>query len=234
MTGTSVTVPGIERIDGRTGDGSAGLVTAFSSFEPYELTTYLEELATALPGVKIVIERMPTGLLADEFCRRVPAERPCMILGWADTAATATEFSSFISRPVGSPACDPDGLIRPTGFSVAFICDQPGLAACGRSPPTTWHELTEPHLRRHLVFPDPRVSGAGFLALSTILQAFGDDDGATRGGGLGGRSLRDHPVCPRSHSRKRRTGLVRRSRTRDHVQALLEGHVYDRRCPVPN
>ncbi len=169
--------PGIERISGRTGDGSAGYVTAFSSFEPYELTTYLEEMATALPGVKVVIERMPTGLLAAEFSRRRPAERPCMILGWADTAAAATRFSEFIVTADGSIASDPDGLIRPTGFSIAFICDRPGLAARGLAPPTTWHELEEPRLRQRLLFPDPRLSGAGFLALSTVLQAFGNDEG---------------------------------------------------------
>lgn len=165
----------IHRIAARTGDGSSGTVLAFSSFEPHELRAYAEAMAEDLPDIALLIDRMPTAVLTQRLLRPDPESEPCMVLGWADTAAATPGISGVMAEPDM-----PDfkgGFIRPTAFSIAFVGDRDGLASIGLGLPASWSDLAHPALRGRVAFPDPRVSGAGFLALATLLQAHGSREG---------------------------------------------------------
>ena len=167
----------LERIDNRTGSGSQGTVRAFSSFEPYELKAYLDAMAADMPDIAVEITRMPTGILAEEFRRLPQAERPCAILGWAESAARIAQFDVEMASVKFASVGRSARFVAPTGFSVAFACDGGGLHDVGLPIPSSWVELCNPRLRGRLMLADPTVSGAGFLMLSTLLQAFGDERG---------------------------------------------------------
>jgi iron(III) transport system substrate-binding protein len=89
------------------------------------------------------------------------------VLGWAATAATPEVLARFVGHRYESP----------TGFSTAFSLDRRYLQSHAIAQPRTWLELASPQLHGRLVMPDPRVSGAGFLAATTILQHYGERQG---------------------------------------------------------
>lgn len=161
-----------ERIQGVTGSGELARLRAYSSFEPYELADYSRALAVAYPGIALEIERMPTAILTQRLLDEGDAVQADLVLGWADTAAQTPGLQSIC------PGADSkDGYIRPTGFTTAFCTDPSLVAACGGGQIRNWADLAQAPLRRRICFPDPAVSGAGFLAMSTILQHYGPIEG---------------------------------------------------------
>lgn len=160
-----------EVVGGTTGTGSAARLKAYSSFEPYELAEYRTALGHALPDVAIKIERMPTAVLTTRLLKEASAPEADLILGWADTAAQSPGLSGICRGG------DADGFTRPTGFSTAFVVDPDLTAACGAEPVTSWRDLGQPALAGRISFADPAVSGAGFLAMSTVLQHYGNEEG---------------------------------------------------------
>jgi len=165
----------IEMIGGTTGSGETARLTAYSSFEPYELAEYRSALARVLPGVALTIQRMPTATLTERLLAEVQAPKADLILGWADTAAQTAGLQGICPGPDGQDGRD--GYVRPTGFTTAFVADPALLAALGAAPIRTWTDLAQEALRGRIVFPDPGVSGAGFLAMSTLLQRYGAAEG---------------------------------------------------------
>ncbi len=159
-------------INAPTGDGSRARIKAYSSFEPYELADYLACLARSMPDVAIEIERMPTVALTERLAREKDHPQVDLVLGWADTAARSLDFTG----QVFAPGADADGWLRVTGFSTAFVTDPALLVQTGVRV-ESWADLTQSALYGRIAFPNPAISGAGFLALATVLQRFGEDDG---------------------------------------------------------
>lgn len=158
-------------IEGRTGNGSSARLKAYSSFEPYELSDYKKALADRWPDIALEIERMPTAKLTDRLQEEADTPGADLIIGWADTAAQTDGLAGIC---IGNGT---DGYVRPTGFTTAFITDPKVLSTCGASKITAWADLGQAELANRIIFPDPSISGAGFLAMSTILQFYGDRDG---------------------------------------------------------
>ncbi|WCG83761.1 substrate-binding domain-containing protein [Pectobacterium sp. A5351] len=164
MTSTLIHAP--------TGDGSKATLKAYSSFEPYELADYLRALAHHMPDVAIHIERMPTAALTARLAQELHAPQVDMILGWADTASRTLDLREGLF----APGADADGYMRITGFSTAIVVDTAVLSETGVDI-VSWVDLAQPALLGKVAFPDPTVSGAGFLALATILQFYGEPEG---------------------------------------------------------
>lgn len=163
------------RIEAPTGDGTGARLRALSSFEPYELTDYLGALRARCPDIAIELWRMPTATLTECLLAGARAD---LIIGWADTAAKTPGIDKRVARPESLDVrADADGFCRPTGFSVAFVTDPAVLARRGASAPDAWSSLAEASLAQSVIFPDPRRSGAGYLALTTLLQYFGERSG---------------------------------------------------------
>lgn len=159
-------------INAPTGDGTRARLKAYSAFEPYELADYLACLARRMPDVAIEIERMPTAALTARLAQEKDNPQADLVLGWADTAARSLDLRDRVFAPGG----DTDGWLRVTGFSTAFVTD-PALLAHAGVQVQSWACLTQSPLRGRIAFPNPAVSGAGFLALATVLQRYGEDAG---------------------------------------------------------
>jgi iron(III) transport system substrate-binding protein len=145
---------------------------AYSAFEPYELTDYLEALAGRLPDISIEVERMATATLTQRLLTETPHANADLILGWADSAARTPALRGLALARAGTS----DGYARPTGFSTALVVDTRLLNDLNIGI-ATWRDLARPALRGRIAFPDPVTSGAGFLALATLIQGFPGDEG---------------------------------------------------------
>lgn len=181
MTTTMIQSPGIAT--------ASVVLKAWSSFEPYELSEYLLRLEQHLPGVAIDIERMSTAALTQRLLAQADALPVDLILGWADSASRHPRFAGRFFAPGG----DADGFLRVTGFSTALVADDELLTRAGVRL-RGWPDLALPELEGLIAFPDPAVSGAGFLALTTILQSYGE----ARGWPLVQAILRNAAVRPGS------------------------------------
>lgn len=147
-------------------------IKAYSSFEPYELADYLDALAICMPDVAITIERMPTALLTERLLAERDAPKADMILGWAETASQTEGLEQVAIRQPDNNDC----YVRISGFSTAMVVDPKilqQLDICIES----WRDLANSKLKGRIIFPNPAVSGAGFLALTTLLQFYGEDEG---------------------------------------------------------
>ena len=61
---------------------------------------------------------------------------------------------------------------------IASICYNTVEAKKNGLPmPSSWHDLTKPVYKGHLVMPNPNSSGTGFLDVSSWLQMWGEDGG---------------------------------------------------------
>jgi iron(III) transport system substrate-binding protein len=174
-------------IRARTGSGARAQLLAYSSFEPYELVDYLEALADRFPDVAITIERLPTAALTARLLAERPRPAADLVFGWADTASQTPGLEGLIIRRDAGR----DGYIRPSGFSTAFVAD-PAVLAQADAEIASWRDLADPRLAGRLVFPDPSISGAGFLALATLLQFYGEDEGWDLLRAIN-RNVREHP-----------------------------------------
>jgi len=159
-------------IDAPSGSGTRACIKAYSSFEPYELKEYMHRLALLLPDVAIEIERMSTTMLRNRLEAERDEPQADMILGWADTAAKTVNLGDKVFSPGG----DTDRYLRVTGFSTAIVAD-PLLLEQQDVQVKGWKDLAHPALKGMIAFPNPAQSGAGFLALTTILQVFGEKEG---------------------------------------------------------
>jgi iron(III) transport system substrate-binding protein len=163
----------IVTIDAPTGTGVGGRLRAYSSFEPYELISYLDAMRHDLPDIAIEILRLPTAALTQKLLDAADDLEADLILGWADTAARTPGLESIVTADSDSS----DGWCRPTGFSTAFVVDEKGVQLDYLEKVQGWTDLADPRLAGRISFPDPRVSGAGYLALTTLLQRFGETEG---------------------------------------------------------
>ena len=169
-----------------TGDGRDGTVRAYSAFEEYELADYLAGMARDLPGIRIEIERMATANLSARLLAEASEAKNDIVLGWAATAMfdpmiLALLEPNAVAEADALPAdCrDAEGRwFAPTGFVTAFGIHGGRLAQRGvPSAPTAWSDLLRDDLRGEIVMPDPRVSGAGYLTATSILQSMGEEAG---------------------------------------------------------
>ncbi|WP_394826761.1 ABC transporter substrate-binding protein [Pendulispora albinea] len=169
-----------------TGDGSEATVRAYSAFEEYELADYLAGMARDLPGIRVEIERMATATLNLRLLEEAGDPKNDIVLGWAATAMLEPKILELLepgaiaeSDALPAGCRDPEGRwFSPTGFVTAFGVNGPRLSQLGAgAAPNTWSALLREELRGEIVMPDPRVSGAGYLVATAILQGMGSEAG---------------------------------------------------------
>lgn len=60
---------------------------------------------------------------------------------------------------------------------LGFIYNEELLAANNLQPPQCWADLIKPEYQGEVQMPNPLSSGASYIALSTVLQIFGEEEG---------------------------------------------------------
>jgi iron(III) transport system substrate-binding protein len=154
-------------------------LVVWSSLEDYELETYLTALSEAFPDVLVTLVRTPTGELADQLRRKDLGDwPPQLIFGTAATILSEPAISELLAPASisAAPATGPGARwVAASGFRNAVAICGPALAGRGLPIPETWAMLAEPRYRGLIAFPDPALSGAGTLALASLVQKLGPD-----------------------------------------------------------
>jgi len=161
-----------------------GVVKYYTDNDESELDVFASAISKAT-GLKLEPLRMSSG----EGWARVEAEAPNigadLHFGWPlSFALMAKERGGLM--PYKSPAWeaipdqykDPDGYWY--GWSYWFACiavNTKLMEEKGYEKPRSWKDLLDPKWKGEIVMPNPGTSGTAFLAVSTIMQLFGEDEG---------------------------------------------------------
>ncbi|HEY0189965.1 MAG TPA: hypothetical protein VGC42_02510 [Kofleriaceae bacterium] len=159
--------------------GPATPLRVWSSLEDYELASYMESLRDAFPSLEVTLVRTPTGDLAHRLrTGDLGARPPQLIFGTAATVLCEPAIAArlAVTSIAEAPAVGPAGRwVGASGFRNAVACCGPQLIGRGLAMPSTWAGLAAPCYYGLVAMPDPAVSGAGTLALASVIQRFEGD-----------------------------------------------------------
>jgi iron(III) transport system substrate-binding protein len=148
----------------------------------------LDPLASAIAkGTGLKLE--PLRLSSGEAWARVEAEAPNvgadLHFGWplsfalmAKAKGLLMQYDSPTWKNIPAQYKDPEGYWW--GWSYWFACigvNTKLLAEKGYSMPRSWKDLLDPKWKGEIVMPNPGTSGTAFLAVSTIMQLYGETEG---------------------------------------------------------
>ncbi len=163
---------------------ASGTVKYYTDNDESELDVFAEAISKGT-GLKLEPLRMSSG----EAWARVEAEAPNvgadLHFGWPLSFALMAKEKGLLMK-YKSPAWkkipdqykDPDGYWY--GWSYWFACiavNTKLLNEKGYEPPKSWMDLLDPKWKGEIVMPNPGTSGTAFLAVSTIMQLFGEEKG---------------------------------------------------------
>ncbi|KTB71506.1 MULTISPECIES: ABC transporter substrate-binding protein [Pseudomonas] len=153
---------------------------AISSMENAELAEFVAGISEHI-GVPVRLSRWSTSELIDRVSNGTAGDWD-LLLGTAATALLDPALNSQLlildaldcsTLPAQAIAAD-RRWFSPSGFVPAFCFDPEVLAAHGLTPPLSWEALCAPEWAQRIALPDPGRSGAGYLHLSALLEAYGE------------------------------------------------------------
>ncbi len=161
-----------------------GTIKYYTDNDESELDVFAEAISKGT-GLKLEPLRMSSG----EAWARVEAEAPNigadLHFGWPLSFALMAKEKGLLMK-YKSPAWekipaqykDPDGYWY--GWSYWFACiavNTKLLKEKGYEEPKSWMDLLDPKWKGEIVMPNPGTSGTAFLAVSTIMQLYGEEKG---------------------------------------------------------
>ena len=163
----------------------ADTITVYTAYEEDEAAAFLAEAKKAMPDVDVKMLRLSTGDLAARIIAEGANPQHDVLWGMAVTSMVNPKIADGLEayQPKGVdkiPAQfrDPKGKwFAVTGYMAAFCVNNERLKAKGLPMPKSWADLTNPAFKGEVVMPNPASSGTGYIQISSILQAMGEEKG---------------------------------------------------------
>ncbi len=162
-------------------------VIIYTAKENEEIAEYIPVAEKALPDLTLEVLRLSTGDLTARLLAE--KERPLADVIWG-VAATSMEIFKregmlepyapkgveSILPQFKSPE-DPPYWVGVDGYVNAICYNTEKAKEFNLPMPETWEDLLDPAFQGHLVMPNPASSGTGYMYVSGILQAMGEEAG---------------------------------------------------------
>jgi iron(III) transport system substrate-binding protein len=162
-------------------------VIIYTAKENEEIAEYIPVAEKALPDLTLEVLRLSTGDLTARLLAE--KERPLADVIWG-VAATSMEIfkregmlEPYAPKgvedilPVFKSAEDPPYWVGVDGYVNAICYNTEKAKEFNLPMPETWEDLLDPAFKGHLVMPNPASSGTGYMYVSGILQAMGEEAG---------------------------------------------------------
>ncbi len=164
-----------------------GELLVYTTLTDNQVREYLKTFSLQFPDIKVSYVNGGTGVMTDRFFSEADNPKADVIWSLATTSILLAEWQGLLKgyTPKGlsqvnprfrDPANPPNWVGMYVSMS-AFCVNNDLIEELGLSPPTSWQELLDPAYEGHIIMPDPKKTGIGFLALSTIFQIYNDTDG---------------------------------------------------------
>lgn len=166
----------------------AGELIMYSAVDPDEVKVYKGAFEKAHPDIKLSILRWSTGTTTARILAEKANPRHDVVFRIANTSLIVfgKEGLLYPYKPKGLAKIDPkfrDKANDPpiwtgsNGYMAAICYNVPESKKYGLPRPKSWKDLTKPIYKGHLVAPNPKASGTGFINLTTFVHLYGEKGG---------------------------------------------------------
>lgn len=166
------------------GSSEKGQITVYSALDDKQIDPYLRLFKESHPEIKINLVRGSTG----EITKRLLAERDNpkadAVWGLAVTSLMFAEWHEILKpyAPEGLERVSPnfrDSANPPHWVGIdlwmsIFCVNTDLLKELGLPTPQSWQDLIDPAYQGYILMPNPNKSGTGYLAVSAVIQLYGD------------------------------------------------------------
>ncbi|MGB0387750.1 MAG: putative 2-aminoethylphosphonate ABC transporter substrate-binding protein [Ardenticatenaceae bacterium] len=165
--------------------GQAGQITVYTALQEDQIPTYLAAFNAEYPYIKVNLLRESTGIITARLLAEKDDPQADVVWGVAATSLLLGEWNEILQAyaPIGLERVapefrDPANPPHWVGIDLwmsAFCVNTEEVKKLGLPTPHSWEDLLNPAYKGHLVMSNPNSSGTGFLSVSGLLQAFGED-----------------------------------------------------------
>ncbi len=160
----------------------------YTAVEADELDKFKRAIEKAVPDVEIKWVRDSTGIITSKLYAEKDNPRADMVWGTAASSLLFLAREGYFQgyAPKGLDKLDPAFYDRANTPPIWIGQRAYGAAVCYNTvegkklnlpKPVSWHDLTRPVYRGHIIMPNPSSSGTGFLDVSSWLQLWGEEGG---------------------------------------------------------
>ena len=157
----------------------------YTAVEADELAKFKREFEKVYPDVDVRWVRDSTGVVTAKLLAEKDNPKADIVWGLAATSLVLLANEGYFQgyAPKGVEKLDQkyvDSAHKPPLWIgqrawIAAVCYNTVEAKKKNLPkPTSWHDLTKPVYRGHVVMPNPNSSGTGFLDVSSWIQMWGE------------------------------------------------------------
>ncbi len=168
-------------------DEATGSITIYTAIEDDQIDYYLEGFKEAYPDIEVNIVRDSTGIITAKLLAEKDNPQADLVWGLAASSLVLADQQGLLEpyAPEGLDKVEPkfrDSKNPPhwVGIDVwmaAFCVNTKEIEAKNLPMPDSWEDLADPVYQGHIVKSNPASSGTGFLAVSSLLQMKGEEEG---------------------------------------------------------
>lgn len=134
--------------------------------------------------VPVEIKKFSTGEILYELVSPEEDKKPCVWVGGPSDFFVMARSLGLLKKYVPEPAKDlPPEYLDPKGTwtgiyvgAIGFISNKDTLKKKNLAPPASWKDFLNPALKGEIAMPNPMTSGTGFIILSTLVSALGEEE----------------------------------------------------------
>jgi iron(III) transport system substrate-binding protein len=166
---------------GRSNDG----ITVYTALEPEQVEKYLALFNETHPNVRVNIVRESTGIITARLLAEGVNTTADLVWGTAVTSLLVLDELGMLEpyAPTGLERIHPqfrDDANPPTwvglnAWELAIVVNTVLAEQMGLPEIRSYQDLLRPEFRGQIVMSNPSSSGTGFLAISGLIQAWGEE-----------------------------------------------------------
>jgi iron(III) transport system substrate-binding protein len=164
-----------------------GELIVYTTIGDDQVRDYLRAFNAEYPDIKVNYVNGGTGVISDRFFGEANNPQADVIWSLATTSMLIAEWQEMLQpyKPKNLANINPrfrDTAIPPNWVGMyvwmSAFCVNTELTEELELPiPQSWQDLADPIYKGHIIMPDPKATGTGFLVLSTIFQLYEERSG---------------------------------------------------------
>ena len=170
-----------------TGAAVAEELLVYTALEDDEIPGYLELFKKVHPDIEVKIVRDSTGIVTAKLLAEKDNPQADVVWGTAATSLMLCDQAGMVEpyapkglekvRPKMRDANNPPHWVGIKAWMTGLCVNTIECANLKLPTPKSLDDLLNPLYHGHLAMPNPASSGTGFLTVSAILQAMGEEKG---------------------------------------------------------
>ena len=173
--------------DRKADSATSGNIIVYSNIILEQLQEYIVDFQTKYPDIKVTLVRDTLGSLVERLYAERNKPEADVLWGLSLTTLVLMEWRDMLSpyAPAGldriqssfRDVSKPPHWVGLDAWISAFCVNMEKLKQYQLPLPLSWYELADPVYKGHIVGPNPVMTGTGYMAVSAVLQLYGEVEG---------------------------------------------------------